>query len=150
MSLQLREITKDTVREVCALEVREEQKGYVAGNALSIAQAHFEPSAVFRAICVCDRPVGFVLWRNAETPGTAVLWRFMIDRSHQAVGHGRDALALALRQMKSSGFEHVETSVLLGPETPLGFYLLQGFSETGRTTSGGEWLLRRPLRLGSG
>lgn len=145
MSVHLREITKDTVREVCALEVRDDQKGYVAANALSIAQAHFEPTAVFRAVYLDEHPIGFVQWRDAEEPGTAILWRFMIDRGHQAANHGRAALALALLQMRASGFEAVETSVVLGPSSPLKFYLSQGFVEVGRTTLGGEWLLRKPL-----
>ena len=146
MSLELREVTRDTVREICALEVRDEQKDYVASNALSIAQAHFEPSAVFRAIYLGGQPIGFVQWRATETPGTAVLWRFSIDRAHQAVGSGSAALALCLQQMRSSGFQTVETSVVLGTASPLGFYLRQGFQEVGQTTPRGEWLLRRPLK----
>lgn len=145
MSVQLREITKDTVRDICALKVRDDQKGYVATNALSIAQAHFEPTAVFRAIYLGERPIGFVQWRDGETPGTVSLWRFMIDGAYQMAGHGRAALALALVEMKSSGFETVETSVVLGPRSPLNFYLAQGFAEIGRKTQHGEWLLRKPL-----
>ena len=145
MRVQLREITKDTVREVCALEVRDDQKRYVAANALSIAQAHFEPTAVFRAVCLGDQPIGFVQWRDAEMPGVVSLWRFMIDRRHQAAGHGRTALALALLQTSSGGFETVETSVVLGPSSPLNFYLSQGFTEIGQTTPRGEWLLRKRL-----
>jgi diamine N-acetyltransferase len=79
MNIQLRQITKDTVREVCALEVRDDQKGNLAANALSIAQAHFEPSAVFRAVYRGEEPIGFIQWRNAEAPRGALLWRFMID-----------------------------------------------------------------------
>ena len=145
MGVQLRDVTKDTVRSVCALEVYDDQKGYVASNALSIAQAHFEPSAVFRAVYLGEELIGFVQWREAETPRTVVLWRFMIDSTHQARGHGREALTLALAQMKSSGFASVETSVVMGPASPLNFYLHQGFEEVGRTTPQGEWLLRRPL-----
>ena len=145
MNIQLREVTKETVRAVCALEVRDDQKGYVAANALSIAQAHFEPTAVFRAVHLGEHPIGFVQWRSAETPGTATLWRFMIDRAHQGARYGRAALDLALLHMKSSGFETVETSVLLGPSSPLKFYLAQGFVELGRTTPSGEWLLSRHL-----
>ena len=69
----------------------------------------------------------------------------MIDRGHQTAGHGGAALALALQQMKSCGSEIVETSVVLGSASPLGFYLKQGFEEVGRTTPHGEWVLRRPL-----
>ena len=145
MNLWLREITKDTVREICSLSVRDEQVGYVATNALSIAQAHFDPTAIFRAVYLDDSPIGFVQWRDAETPDTVFLWRFMIDRAHQAAGHGCAALKLALQQMKSLGYTTIETSVVLGLASPLGFYLRQGFKELGRTTPRGEWILRRPL-----
>ena len=145
MNIQLRPITKEAVREVCALEVRDDQKGNVAPNALSIAQAHFEPSAVFRAVYRGEELIGFIQWRNAEGPRVAFLWRFMIDRAHQSAGYGRAALALALHEMKSSGFEVVETSVVLGPASPLKFYLSQGFIEANQTTPSGEWLLIRTL-----
>jgi len=145
MNVQLREITKESVRKVCALEVRDDQKGYVAANALSLAQAHFEPTAVFRAIYLAEEPIGFIQWRNAEQSDVVVLWRFMIDQSHQSAGHGRSALTIALHEMKSSGFEVVETSVVLGPSSPLAFYLSQGFTETNQVTPRSEWLLRKPL-----
>jgi diamine N-acetyltransferase len=133
------------VREVCALEVRDEQKQYVAANALSIAQAHFEPSAVFRAVYRGEKPIGFIQWRTAEHPRVAFLWRFMIDRGHQSTGYGSAALALALHEMQSHGFEVVETSVAPGPSSPLQFYLAQGFIDCQQTTPSGEWLLRRAL-----
>jgi diamine N-acetyltransferase len=145
MTVELREVTKDTVRQVCALEVHDNQKGYVAANALSIAQAHFEPTAVFRAIYLGEEPIGFVQWRNADTPDVAVLWRFMVDRAHQLAGHGRAALALALHEMKATGFKAVETSVVIGPSSPLKFYLSLGFIEANQTTPHGEWLLKQAL-----
>lgn len=145
MNLELREITRDSVRAVCGLQVRDEQRGYVASNALSLAQAHFEPGTVFRALYLDERPIGFVQWRGTNEPGTVLLWRFMIDRKHQGAGYGRAALSLSLEQMRSSGFRAVETSVVLGPASPLGFYLRQGFVEVGRTTQSGEWSLRRSL-----
>jgi len=37
-------VTADTVRAICALQTTEEQKRFVAPNALSIAQAYFEPT----------------------------------------------------------------------------------------------------------
>ena len=51
----------ETARAVCALEVGPEQHGYVAPNAVSIAQAHFEPKAWFRAVHADETPVGFVM-----------------------------------------------------------------------------------------
>lgn len=36
----LREITEDTVRSICNLSAHEHQRGFVAPNGTSIAQAH--------------------------------------------------------------------------------------------------------------
>lgn len=143
--IELRPVTSETVRAVCALSVRDDQRAYVAANALSMAQAHFEPTAVFHAVHRGEDPVGFIQWRNANTPGVAELWRFMIDQAHQSLGLGGQALRLALAKMTSSGFITVETSVVLGPVSPLKFYLSQGFVEAHQTTPCGEWLLSRRL-----
>jgi len=59
--VSLREVTAETVRAVCALDVSPDQRGYIAPNAVSIAQAHFEPKSWFRAVYVDDTPVGFAM-----------------------------------------------------------------------------------------
>ena len=75
--VSLREITADTVRTICALRVTPAQERLVAPNAVSIAQAHFEPAAWFRAIYAGDEPVGFAMLFDPtravapEDPGTA-------------------------------------------------------------------------------
>ena len=56
-----REITADTVREICRLRVAPGQEGFVAPVAESIAEAHFSPLAWFRAVYAGDTPVGFVM-----------------------------------------------------------------------------------------
>jgi diamine N-acetyltransferase len=140
----LREITAATVRAICALETSEEQKRFVAGNALSIAQAYFEPHALFRAVYADELPVGFVMWRPAEEPEVAYLWRFMIDRRHQRKGHARQAIALLIGLLRDAGYRHVKTSVVLGDGGPLDFYRSLGFDETGATTANGERILMRP------
>ncbi len=145
MPVELREITAETVRTICGLDVAEEQRGYVAPVAVSIAQAHFEPRATFRAIYAGDEPVGFILWRDDDKPDTAYLWRFMIDRRHQGKGYGRDALELAFAMLKARGIARLNTSVVRGPHSPLGFYLSIGFIEANEVTGSGEWLLRKSL-----
>ena len=57
----LKEITADTVRTICNLSVREDQKKFVAPNAVSIAQAYFSEYAWFRAIYADETPIGFVM-----------------------------------------------------------------------------------------
>lgn len=48
--VSLREVTQETVRQVVGLKVAPAQEKFVAGNAISIAEAYFEPKAWFRAI----------------------------------------------------------------------------------------------------
>lgn len=144
-SVELREITAATVRAICALEVAEEQRGYVAPVAVSIAQAHFEPRSTFRAVYAKNEPVGFILWRDDNEPGSAYLWRFMIDRQHQGKGYGCAALEQAFAVMKASDITTLCTSVVRGQHSPLGFYLSAGFIEANEVTSSGEWLLRKNL-----
>ena len=122
MPVELREITAATVRTICGLDVAEEQRGYVAPVAVSIAQAHFEPRATFRAIYAGGEPVGFILWRDDDKLDTAYLWRFMIDRRHQGKGYGRAALEQVFALLKARGITTLSTSVVRGEHGPLGFY----------------------------
>jgi diamine N-acetyltransferase len=141
----LREITAETVRTICGLDVAEEQRDNVAPVAVSIAQAHFEPRASFRAIHAGDEPVGFILWRDDDKPDTAYLWRFMIDRRHQGKGYGRDALEQLFGMLKAQGVTTLSASVVRGEHSPLGFYLSIGFIEANEVTSTGEWLILKSL-----
>ena len=67
--------------------VEPEQEPYVATNARSIAEAHFEPRSWFRAIYADDDPVGFVM-AFRDPPKEFWVWRFMIDAGHQAQVRG--------------------------------------------------------------
>ena len=133
----LREITADSVRAICRLDVRPEQRAYVAPNAVSIAQAHFEPRAWFRAIYAGDTPVGFVMLE--EDPDTAeyFLWRFMIDAEHQGKGYGRRALDLVVEHVRGRpGARELLSSFRDGEHTPREFYRGYGFVETGEIEDG--------------
>ncbi|WP_336814573.1 GNAT family N-acetyltransferase [Bosea sp. MMO-172] len=145
MPVELREITAETVRIICGLEVAEEQSDYVAPVAISIAQAHFEPRATFRAIYAEDEPVGFMLWRDGDKPDAAYLWRFMVDRRHQGKGYGRAALEQVFALLKARGITTLSASVVRGEHSPLGFYLSIGFIEANEVTSTGEWLILKSL-----
>ena len=139
----LREITKETVRAVTKLDVGPDQQGLVAPNAVSIAEAHFEPKAWFRAVYSGEEPAGFVMvWR--DPPEVFYIWRFMVDAGFQGRGVGRRALELLLEEARADGAEAVTLSVVPGPHSALGFYERFGFEPTGEM-HGGEVELR--LRL---
>ena len=149
--VSLREITSETVRSVTKLSVAESQKGFVAPNAVSLAQALFSPEAWYRAIYSAEELVGFVMLEDEslqtpppEEPGIGV-WRFMIDEKFQGRGIGRAALLLVIEHARSKGiFKTLELSYVPGPGCPEPFYLGLGFRHTGKVDEG-EVILELPL-----
>lgn len=141
----LREVTAQTVRAICALDVRPEQRGYVAPNAVSIAQAHFEPRAWFRAVYAGDEPVGFVMLHDDPEKREYFLWRFMIAAEHQGKGYGRAALDLVVDHVRGRpGATALVSSYVPGEHGPRAFYLSYGFVETGEVEEG-EVVIRLAL-----
>jgi diamine N-acetyltransferase len=149
--ISLREITAETVIAITRLAVADSQKGFVAPNAISLAQALFAPEAWYRAIYQDDTPVGFVMLEDESQrvppprqPEIGV-WRFMIDARHQGQGIGRVALGLVIEQVRSrKRFAKLELSYVPGPGCPEPFYLGLGFRHTGRV-DGQEVVLELPL-----
>ena len=140
----LREITKETVRAVARLDVGPDEQGLVAPNAVSIAEAHFEPKAWFRAVYSGEEPAGFVMvWRDPPDK-VFYIWRFMVDAGFQGRGVGRRALELLLDEARADGVEAVTLSVVPGPHSALTFYERFGFEPTGEV-HGGEVELRLQL-----
>ena len=133
-----------TLREITKLDVGPHQRGLVAPNAVSIAEAHFEPMAWFRAVYHGEEPAGFVMvWRD---PAEQVfyIWRFMVDARFQGKGVGRRALELLVAEARIDGVSEVTLSVVPGPASALPFYERFGFEPTG-AVHGGEMELRLVL-----
>lgn len=151
----LREITAETVIPVVKLAVSEEQKRFVAPNAVSLAQALFAPEAWYRAIYLGDELAGFVMLADESLKDpppaapTLAVWRFMIDSRFQRQGVGRAALLRVIAHARSKGvFRVLELSYVPGPGCPEPFYLTLGFRHTGRSDDG-EIVLALPLHEGS-
>ncbi len=143
--ISLREITADSVRAVCALDVTRVQRTYVAANSLSIAQAYFEPCAWFRAIYSDETPIGFVMLHADPEKGEYFLWRFMVDAAHQRRGYGRRALDLVVDHVRAQpGARELRSSYVPGADGPADFYRRCGFVETGGTENG-EVVIRLDL-----
>lgn len=138
--ITLREVTRDTVRAICRLEVAPSQRNFVAPNAVSIAEAHFSPHAWFRAIYAGDEPVGFVMLSLKLDVPEFYLWRFMIAAPFQRRGYGDAALALVIAHVRSLGATEFLTSTVPGEGTPRPFYERLGFVFTGEVDDGEEVL----------
>jgi diamine N-acetyltransferase len=131
-TVSLREVTADTVRIICRLEVSEEQKHFVAPNAVSIAQAYFEPKAWFRAIYADETPVGFLMLYDDPDGPLYFLWRYMIDARYQKLGFGKKAMDLLLEHIRTRpGTREMTLSCHPGEDGPEPFYRHYGFSRTG-------------------
>lgn len=65
-SIELREVTKETIWAVMDVEVAENQQHLVAPTPMSIAEAYLEPKAWFRAVYADDVPVGFIMLSNGS------------------------------------------------------------------------------------
>ncbi|MBD3160756.1 MAG: GNAT family N-acetyltransferase [Candidatus Eisenbacteria bacterium] len=142
----LREITEETVDEILALRVGQEQTKFVASNAKSIAQAHFCKTAWFRAIYAGESPVGFVMLDDKPDLPEYFLWRLMVDERYQRMGFGRKALDRLIEHVKTRPrATELLTSCVPGEGSPEPFYLTYGFEQTGRMEEG-EKVLRLPLR----
>ena len=100
MDVEFRQITSETVRAICELEVAADQRSFVAPNAVSIAEAHFTPGHWMRAIYADGQPAGFVLTFDDPSEGY-FLWRFMIAEGHQRRGIGRRAMRQVLEHWRA-------------------------------------------------
>ena len=131
--VSLREITSQTLRPILKLSVAPAQQQFVANNAVSIAQAHFEPQkAWFRAVYADETPVGFVMLSDDPVKPEYYLWRFMIDQRYQRSGFGRRAIELLIEHVRQRpGARELLTSCVPGDGTPIPFYEKLGFALTG-------------------
>ena len=136
MEVELREITSETVRAICELEVAAEQRSFVAPNAVSIAEAHFTPGHWMRAIYADGQPVGFVLTFDEPSEGY-FLWRFMIAEGHQRRGIGRRAIEeQVLEHWRELGVTAARTSVVPSNTGATRLYESLGFRLTGEEEDG--------------
>ena len=156
MAVRLQEINGKAVGAVCRLDAGDGGK-QVAPNAVSIAQAYFEPAAWFRAIhadtpAQADALVGFVMLYDPtrvsapESPHV-YLWRLMIDRTHQGAGYGAAAVRLVIEHSRSlSAVAELRVSHVPAAERLSRFYQSLGFAYTGEIDDDGERVMALPLR----
>jgi diamine N-acetyltransferase len=135
--VELREVTGDTVRGICRLQVTPAQRRFVAPNAVSFAEALFEPKAWYRAIVADDVAVGFVmLFLDLDKPNY-YLWRLMIAAGFQGRGYGRAAVGLVADHVRAlPNAAEMLVGYVPGEGGPERFYLDLGFEPTGGIDEG--------------
>ena len=141
--VELVEVTRENVRAVCRLVVAESQRGFVAPNAVSLAEALVSPHAWYRAIAADGVLVGFVmisdLPEGEDGNGKAeyYLWRLMIADGFQGRGYGTAAISRLLEHVRTRpNATELLVSWVPGPGSPEPFYTGLGFEATGRVHDG--------------
>ena len=131
MNISLREVSQENYEAVCELEVTTEQEPYVACNMWSLVEAAYNDGHSCRAIYLAQQPVGFFMWVK-ETPQLMSIWRFMVDKEYQQQGIGRQAMALALAEIKQDAdINQIEICYNPGNPVAKNFYASFGFVEQG-------------------
>ena len=133
--INLKEITSKNLKSIIDLNVKDDQKDYVASNSVSIAQGHYSKSAWFKGIFYDDRPVGFVMLDLIEEENKCFLWRFMIDCKYQGKGFGKIALTQVIDFVRSLNlYTYIATSYVPAENGAGGFYKNFGFIESEEIT----------------
>lgn len=133
--VHLRNITLDNFHECISLEVEESQKGLVASNVKSLAQAKVNPNlfplAIYDAAVVgyeqAQLPmIGFTMYEIVA--GVGFILRLMIDRKYQRKGYGQATILEVIRRLKLyPEVELIATSYQRGNETASKLYRSLGF-----------------------
>jgi diamine N-acetyltransferase len=144
---EIRLVTKDNWRELIKLQVRDDQKDFVASNVKSIAESQFgfdepgfghwdfHPFGIYDG----DIPVGFLMYSyNFGHPKQqAFIVRLMIDEKYQGKGYGRFGMQQMLEIFRTD--ERIRAvGISYEPENDVArkLYASLGFVETGEIFGG--------------
>ena len=142
---EIRPVTKDNWTDLIKLNVRDEQKHFVASNLYSIAQAQFGDDYQGHwdlfpfGIYADNAPVGFLMYAlNFEHPKQqAFIQRLMVDEKFQGKGYGRFGMEKMLEIFRADErIAEVGISYEPGNEAARRLYASLGFAETGEMFEG--------------
>lgn len=149
--VSLRPITQENLDECISLKVANHQKGFVASNIYSLAQASVNPTYYPFGIYDAEAHyqanpsmVGFIMYELRDAVGFIV--RLMIDEKLQKRGYGRAAMIEVIRRLKlHPEVERIATSHERKNEAAARLYESLGFvdwkHESGTDDSGERYLI---------
>lgn len=141
VTLRLAELTADNVQAACSIEVKPEQRKFVAPVVESIAEAYVHYGTAWpRLILDDDRVVGFVMGgfnpQSEIDAFRAGIWRLNIAADEQCRGYGRFAVEAIATEARRRGLKRITVLWVQGDGGPEGFYLRLGFTPTGDVMGG--------------
>ncbi len=136
----LEPIDEGNLAAVFELDVAPSQRGFVARNPWSLAQARAEKDVAWpRAIVADGEVVGFLMLEidPDDSDGRCFyLWRLMVGAEQQGRGFGARAIAAACDEVRARGGAELYTSWVEGEGGPGPFYMKLGFVPTGEIDDG--------------
>lgn len=145
MTISLRPIDKDNFRECIGLDVKPDQKGFVASNVGSIAQSKVYPQMVPLAVYNDAELVGFVMYSRDSEKLRYWIVRLMIDARWQGKGFGKAATLVLIDLMKGlEDCSEIFLCVVLENTSAQKLYSSLGFERTGEIDEG-EIVMRLSL-----
>lgn len=142
--IRLEEVNPDNWR--FGLDVRDDQKEYVASTMVLLARAYAYRSFRSNAFIIYndETPVGMALYYDFEDAYN--FSQFFIDERYQGRGFGYTAAEMIIQRMRDDGvFDKVILCYVEGDEAAKRLYLKLGFSHTGEVEEG-EVVMEKPLR----
>ena len=132
MSVRLSKVAAGNLEKVLKLSVGEDQKGFVASNAVSIAQSKYYPALKTDAVYAGESMVGFAMYGFDPDDERFTLIRLMIDEKHQGKGYGRSATKAVLKRLKEEeGCKAVFLSYVPANKAAAQLYKSIDFKQTG-------------------
>jgi len=145
MEIKLRPIDRSLWEACCTLKASEKQRGFVAPNTYSLAQAAYEPDTFPMGILEDGALAGFIMYDFDSDLNSWEMCRLMVDEKHQKKGIGEKAIRLLLDYV-TARHGHVEfhTSAVQGNAVAIALYEKMGFQKTGEIV-GGEVVMKIQL-----
>jgi diamine N-acetyltransferase len=135
--IELRKITMENFRECINLSVAEHQKGFVASNMYSLAEAKADGVSNPLAIYTGEEMVGFIMYCFDPKAGTGYIDRLMVAADHQGRGYGRAAMVEVIDRLQHTpGCCRIRTSFEPTNIVAESLYESLGFRKTGEIDEG--------------
>ncbi len=100
-TVSLRPVTPENFNEVIRMQVRDDQKHFVASNLYSLAEAYVFPGRTPLAIYADETPVGFLMYCYWEERQQYWIFRLLVNEKYQGHGYGRAAMRLSIERMRA-------------------------------------------------
>ena len=148
--INFRKITETNFQKIISMK-RPEKEGFVASNAVSLAQAwlYREANDVYPfAIYNDDEPVGFMMLDEDLEERSIVIWRMMFPEEHTNKGYGTEAIQKIITLIKESGkYDTIILDYVQGNDAAKHVYEKAGFVATGEMNNGNEVVMELKLMI---